>query len=84
MLPFSMYTRMMALQKFLYGAALTVVCMVYIGDIALIRAGEVHRIGPAGTYRFSDTDQFGIVSDTYVKWKGGKIPSAEEECKVGC
>ena len=52
------------------------------GDVALIRAGELHIIGPSSAYRFEDSDQFGIVSDTHVKWRGGKIPSAAEEPQV--
>lgn len=53
-----------------------------VGDVALIRGGELHRIGASGPYQFTDSDQFGIVSDTYVKWRGGKIPTLEEEPKV--
>ena len=53
-----------------------------VGDVALIRGGKLNRIGANGPYQFSDSDQFGIVSDTYVKWRGGKVPTLEEEPKV--
>ena len=52
------------------------------GDIALIRGGELHVIEADEPYQFSIGYQFGIVFDTYVKWRGGKIPSEEEEPKV--
>ena len=50
--------------------------------MALIRGGRLHRIGADASYQFSEGDQFGIVSDTYVKWRGGKIPTREEESQV--
>ncbi len=55
---------------------------MFAGDVALIRGGELHCIGASGPYHYNAGDQFGIVSDTYVKWPGGKIPSNAEESKV--
>ena len=52
------------------------------GDIALIRGGKLLIIEADEPYQFSTGDQFGIVSDSYVKWRGGKIPSEEQEPKV--
>ncbi|KAL0032791.1 hypothetical protein WJX79_010493 [Trebouxia sp. C0005] len=51
------------------------------GDVALIRGGELHCIGASGPYDYNAGDQFGIISDRYVKWKGGKIPSDAEKSK---
>ena len=48
----------------------------------MIRGGKLHVIEADEPYQFSTGDQFGIVSDAYVKWRGGKIPSGEEEPKV--
>ena len=56
--------------------------IVFAGDVALIRGGELHCIGASGPYHYNAGDQFGIVSDRYVKWKGGKIPSDAEKSKV--
>ena len=60
-----------------------VICvMVFTGAVALIRGGELHCIGASGPYQYNAGDQFGIVSDRYVKWKGGTIPSDVDESKV--
>ncbi len=62
---------------------LVYICVVvFAGDVALIRGGELHCTGASGPYHYNAGDQFGIVSDTYVKWKGGKIPSDAENSKV--
>ena len=61
----------------------TYICVVvFAGDVALIRGGELHCIGASGPYHYNAGDQFGIVSDRYVKWKGGKIPTDAEKSKV--
>ncbi len=52
------------------------------GDIALIRGRELHVIEANEPYQFSTGDQFSIVSDAYVKWRGGPMPSVAEEPKV--
>lgn len=49
------------------------------GDIACIRGERLHVLGADGSYQFSKGDQFGIVSDTHAKWKGGYKPKTAEE-----
>lgn len=52
------------------------------GHIALIRGNKVHCLGTDVPYQMLADDYFGVVSDAYVKWRGGRIPSADDMPKV--
>lgn len=53
------------------------------GHIALIRGDVLHCVGFDGhAHQHMAGDHFAIVSDSHVKWRGGKQPSDEEELKV--
>ena len=55
---------------------------VLAGHIALIRGNKVHCLGTDGPYQILAGDYFGVVSDAHIKWRGGRIPSAEDMPKV--
>ena len=52
------------------------------GHIALIRGDVLHCVSSDGPYQHMAGDHFAIVSDSHVKWRGGKQPSDKEAHKV--